>query len=71
MSNLGQGIDAVYDKPFEAFDRPGYVGGHVMCRVCGSVRKQDPADGLRHGWPMCCGQTMTIDVLAEVEMQDE
>lgn len=31
----------------------------VWCRSCGYTCKV--VNGLRDGWPKCCGQTMTID----------
>lgn len=31
----------------------------VWCRECGAT--QVVANGLRNGWPKCCGFTMTID----------
>ena len=31
----------------------------VWCRTC--RREEDVANGLRDGWPKCCGFTMTID----------
>ena len=31
----------------------------VYCLECGS--EKDVANGLRDGWPKCCGYTMTID----------
>lgn len=31
----------------------------VWCHECGS--SQTVEDGLRHGWPKCCGYTMSID----------
>ncbi len=32
----------------------------VWCRVC--ERSETVANGLRDGWPKCCGFTMTIDL---------
>lgn len=50
----------------------GYAIGYVMCRHCGRIERQDMEDGLRNGWPKCCGYTMTIDVpLAAVEDENE
>ncbi len=37
----------------------------VYCRVCGSSEPVDAAYCLAHGWPRCCGATMTIDKLKE------
>lgn len=44
---------------------PSLKRGVVWCRTCGSSRKVDSADCLRHGWPKCHGATMTIDSPAE------
>ncbi|WP_067453855.1 hypothetical protein [Devosia elaeis] len=33
----------------------------VWCRECGRAQRVDGANALRHGWPKCCGRTMTID----------
>lgn len=33
----------------------------VYCRTCGREREVDSSYCLRHGWPLCCGHTMTID----------
>lgn len=35
--------------------------GRVWCRTCGRSQANDSATSLRHGWPKCCGYTMTID----------
>ena len=35
--------------------------GMVWCRTCGRSQSVDSADCLQHGWPKCCGCTMTID----------
>lgn len=40
---------------------PKLARGQVWCRKCGATRRVDGADGLRNGWPKCCGETMTID----------
>jgi len=37
------------------------IAGRVWCMKCGATRKVDSGDCLRHGWPECCGETMTID----------
>jgi hypothetical protein len=66
-------FDAMYKEMAEAMNRSGYARGYVMCRRCGSVQKQDAVGGLKHGWPKCCGHTMTIDVPLSVveETNDE
>lgn len=35
--------------------------GMCWCVMCGRRRVVDGAQCLAHGWPTCCGQTMTID----------
>ena len=36
-------------------------GKVVWCRTCGHEQDVNPANALKHGWPKCCGYTMTID----------
>ena len=33
----------------------------LRCSVCGREDEVDFAHGLRHGWPKCCGYTMTLE----------
>lgn len=35
--------------------------GMVWCRTCGRSAKVNSAEAMKHGWPKCCGYTMTID----------
>lgn len=35
--------------------------GMVWCTSCGRSQRVDSAEAMRHGWPKCCGYTMTID----------
>ena len=35
--------------------------GMVWCRTCGKSMQVDSAHCLRHGWPKCCGCTMSLD----------
>ena len=44
-----------------AKSNPSLARGRVWCRKCGATRKVDTAKCLEQGWPMCCGETMTID----------
>ncbi|MCW5615875.1 MAG: hypothetical protein KIT32_12200 [Rhodocyclaceae bacterium] len=40
---------------------PSLARGMVWCRKCGRSQKVDTARCFAHGWPECCGETMTID----------
>lgn len=40
---------------------PQLARGRVWCTGCGASLKVNVAWCLFHGWPSCCGQTMTID----------
>jgi hypothetical protein len=40
---------------------PKLARGQVWCHSCGYTRKVNTAAALRNGWPLCCGQTMSID----------
>jgi hypothetical protein len=40
---------------------PQLKRGKVWCWKCQAVRIVNPEECLRSGWPMCCGQTMSID----------
>jgi hypothetical protein len=40
---------------------PQIARGKVWCIACKRMRLVDDAAALRHGWPKCCGATMTID----------
>lgn len=42
----------------------------VWCRKCGRTQNVDSAECLRHGWPKCHGETMTIDSPEEREAID-
>ncbi len=44
-----------------AKSHPKLVRGQVWCKTCGRTEKVNSAGALRHGWPECCGYTMTID----------
>jgi hypothetical protein len=44
-----------------AKSHPNLERGKVWCTVCGRMERVDAAHCLRHGWPKCCGYTMTID----------
>jgi hypothetical protein len=39
----------------------------VWCRECGRTLAFDSESGFRHGWPQCCGMTMTIDAPDDAE----
>lgn len=40
---------------------PKIARGKVWCTVCGRSEHVNGGSCLRHGWPRCCGYTMTID----------
>lgn len=40
---------------------PKISRGRVWCKKCGTTVKVNPAECFRSGWPLCCGETMTID----------
>ena len=42
-------------------DVPALKRGVVWCLKCGRSMKVDAARCLAHGWPKCCGKTMSID----------
>lgn len=44
---------------------PSLARGQVWCTKCGRTEKV--GNGLKNGWPLCCGYTMTIDSPAERE----
>jgi hypothetical protein len=48
---------------YEAMARshPKLIAGQVWCRSCGRTTMTDAAWALQHGWPKCCGYTMTLD----------
>lgn len=39
---------------------PQLKRGHVWCHKCGRDQKVNSGQCLRHGWPKCCGATMSI-----------
>ncbi len=58
---------SMYDDMAAA--HPKLSRGQVWCRHCGSTRRTDSAGCLQHGWPKCCGYTMTIDPPEEWDSQ--
>ena len=40
---------------------PRLKRGRVWCATCGFTMSVNATQCLAHGWPKCCGQTMTID----------
>ena len=50
---------SMYDEMADS--HPKLKRGMVWCTKCGRSERVDPARALRHGWPECCGYTMTID----------
>lgn len=56
---MGRKLTSLHERI--AKDVPQIARGMVWCRDCGHSQKVDGAQALRHGWPKCCGRTMTID----------
>lgn len=50
---------------------PKLARGRVWCHACGHTERVDPAFSLRHGWPKCCGSTMSIDSPHERALQSK
>jgi hypothetical protein len=44
---------------------PQLQRGKVWCHTCGREQAVDTAHALRHGWPPCCGHTMSLDTPEE------
>lgn len=40
---------------------PSLTRERAWCRKCGRTVKVDSSECVLHGWPSCCGETMTID----------
>mgnify|MGYP006318021283 FL=1 len=40
---------------------PQIARGQVWCTSCCRMQRVDGALAMSHGWPKCCGSTMTID----------
>lgn len=40
---------------------PKLSRGQVWCHRCGREQRVDSAKCFASGWPMCCGETMSID----------
>lgn len=60
---MGDGLKRVF-APWlgdAAATNPKLARGRVWCLTCGATRKVDSVEAMRHGWPKCCGHTMTID----------
>lgn len=46
---------------------PKLSRGLVWCATCGREMEVVSSWRMQHGWPECCGETMTIDSPAERE----
>lgn len=44
-----------------ADSHPKIRRGRVWCVKCGRTQNVEPAACFAVGWPLCCGETMTID----------
>lgn len=54
----------IFCNPHGTF-RPRVRRAHVLCRKCGETGLADGAYALRHGWPKCCGETMSLGAATE------
>jgi hypothetical protein len=43
-----------------AASTPQLAAGLVSCVACGREERVDSAHCLEHGWPICCGRTMSL-----------
>lgn len=59
-------IDGMYK---EIAGIPKIARGLVWCIKCGAMRSVNGGQCMRSGWPLCCGQTMTIDSPQERKLQ--
>ncbi len=65
-SNRDATLMAFVTKPNALYDEiarshPSLLTGRVYCTRCSQFRAVNTANALRHGWPKCCGSTMSID----------
>lgn len=51
--------DKMYQDMAESV--PQLRRGQVWCTVCDRTQKVNSGGALQHGWPKCCGHTMTLD----------
>ena len=59
---LSRRLKEMHSQPKEFISTsPKLTRGVVWCLRCGESINVNAARCLAHGWPKCCGQTMTID----------
>ena len=63
LDPLASASDTVYQTIVD--QTPKLKRGRVWCRACGTSLGVDPVAALKRGWPLCCGQSMTLDSPAE------
>lgn len=59
-------LSALIERPNRFLEKlatvhPSLARGQVWCTTCGATQRVNTPGALRHGWPKCCGYTMTID----------
>jgi hypothetical protein len=59
LLSLGERVAGLHDKLAQS--HPSLSRGMVWCRQCGWSQSVSSAHAFKHGWPKCCGYTMTID----------
>jgi len=63
ISLLLSNLSTIHDKVAKDAGLPDVV----WCRECGLSQQIAPGYCLAHGWPKCCGATMTIDTPPHTE----
>ena len=59
MTKTLASLAVVHDRMAQS--HPKLASGQVWCTRCGHTQRVNTPGALRHGWPKCCGYTMTID----------
>ena len=50
-----------------ANSHPKLKRGMVWCLKCGNFEKVKSNEAMLRGWPMCCGQTMSLESKQELK----
>ena len=52
-------MESLYTKL--ATCHPKLTRGFVWCHKCGRKQKVNASECFTRGWPLCCGETMSLD----------